>query len=352
MEESEKRRERLKAMRMEAAKADISIDSESSGILSHSLSNPLNENEPAPSTAVQYSRPRFDYYTDPMSAFSADKRRNNFSHQVSQGYSSMPPNMTSSPQAPGNIHSQSSSLGTPMGVAGPLGKPQGYTSNTWGGSYSSLNYNYPPNMRDVNLPNPSVGRGDTPHAVHGWGRGGIHSSSPRPQFLSHHDSPNMLDVNFPNSGAGWGDSPNAVHGWGRGVRYSNSPRPQLHSHHDSRRGIGHYSDWGRGRGVGPSARRGKDSKDPVSAELRPDLYYNKEMLEDPWKGMTPVIWKGPNSDGSWLPKSISVKKARPSPEASQKSVSQPSLAEYLATLNDTVNEPTHEEHEQSEVRES
>lgn len=91
MEESEKRRERLKAIRMEAAKGDISIDSESSGMVSHSLSNPLIENEPAPSTAVQYCRPRFDYYTDPMSAFSADRKRNNFLHQVSQGYSSVPP---------------------------------------------------------------------------------------------------------------------------------------------------------------------------------------------------------------------------------------------------------------------
>lgn len=104
--------------------------------------------------------------------------------------------------------------------------------------------------------------------------------------------------------------------------------------------------------MGSSARRGKYSKDPVSAELRPDLYYDEEMLENPWKGMSPVIWKGPNSDGSWLPKSISVKKARPSPEASQKSVSQPSLAQYLASLNDAVIEPTHEEHEQSEARES
>ncbi|XP_073145367.1 protein SICKLE-like [Henckelia pumila] len=408
MEESEKRRERLKAMRMQAAEADISIDSEGSGIVSRSLSNPLIENELAPSTAEQYSRPRFDYYTDPLSAFSADKRRSNFSHQVSHGYSSMPPNTTSSPgqrptQAPGDGQSsslRSSSLRNPIGVAGPLGKPEGNTSNTLGGSYSSLNYNYPPNMPDVNFPNSGVGRGDAPHAVHGWGRGGrysnsprpqlqylhgspnmldvnfpnsgvgkgdsphaVHgwgrgggySNSPRPQLQSHHGSPNMLDVDFPNSGVGGGDSPHAVHGWGRGGRYSNIPRPQLHSHHDSRHGTGRYSDWGRVRGrspgLGPSARRG-NSQDPVSAELRPDLYYDEEMFEDPWKGMTPVIWKGPNSDRSWLPKFLSFKKARPSPEASHKSVSQPSLAEYLATLNDTVNDPTHEEHEQSEVRES
>ncbi|XP_073285806.1 uncharacterized protein [Primulina huaijiensis] len=260
--------------------------------------------------------------------------------------------MTSSPgqrptHAPGGHRIQCSSLGAPMGAAGPLG-PRENISNTWSGSYSSLNYNNPPYMRDVNFPNSGVGRGGSPHAVHGWGRGGRYSNSP--ELQSHHDSPNMLDVNFPNSGVGQRDSPHAVHGWGRGGRFC--PRPQPHSRHHSRHGSGHYSDWGRGRGqslsLGPSARRGKDSQDPVSAELRPDLYYNKEMLEDPWKGMTPVIWKGPNSDGSWLPKSLSLKKTRPSPEASQKSVSQPSLAEYLATSNDTVNEPTHEEHEQPE----
>ncbi|XP_075518870.1 uncharacterized protein LOC142552870 [Primulina tabacum] len=204
-------------------------------MVSHSLSNPLIENEPDPSTAVQYSRPRFDYHTNPMSAFSADKRGNNFLHQVSQGYSRVPPNTTSSPgqrptHAPGGHRIQCSSLGAPMGAAGPLG-PRENTSNTWGGSYSSLNYNNLPYMRDVNFPNSGVGRGDSPHAVHGWGRGGRYSN--RPQLHSHHDSPNMLDVNFPNSGVAREDSPHAVHGWGRGGRYSNNPRPQLHSHHNS-----------------------------------------------------------------------------------------------------------------------
>lgn len=91
MEESEKRRERLKAMRMEAARAGINAESDSSGLVSGGLSNPLIEGESASPTPIQYPSPRFDYYTDPMSAFSGSKRRNNITYQVSQGHYNTPP---------------------------------------------------------------------------------------------------------------------------------------------------------------------------------------------------------------------------------------------------------------------
>lgn len=86
MEESEKRRERLRAMRMEAAQANVGNYAETS--LPNHLSNPLVESSAAmleqsePCTA-----PRFDYYTNPMAAFSATKKRGNFdNHGVSDNY--------------------------------------------------------------------------------------------------------------------------------------------------------------------------------------------------------------------------------------------------------------------------
>jgi hypothetical protein len=70
MEDSEQRKKRLKEMRLEA---DLAEDSgvEGSGVPGF-LSNPLAE---ASSTVLSTdSAPRFNYYTDPMNAFSSDKR--------------------------------------------------------------------------------------------------------------------------------------------------------------------------------------------------------------------------------------------------------------------------------------
>lgn len=70
MEESEKRRERLKAMRMEAAQSDANNDVENS-TQTRGLSNPLLET----TASNQDSCPqRFGYYTDPLAAFSGNKR--------------------------------------------------------------------------------------------------------------------------------------------------------------------------------------------------------------------------------------------------------------------------------------
>lgn len=86
MEESEKRRERLKAMRQEAAQAGNQGEAENS----MGLANPLIDSQPG--IAEPYSRPRFDFYTDPMAAFSADKRKSKHSPQVLQPYSTPPSN--------------------------------------------------------------------------------------------------------------------------------------------------------------------------------------------------------------------------------------------------------------------
>lgn len=204
-------------------------------------------------------------------------------------------------------HFNQSPLGSPMEVATPFGRPQGNSPNAWGGSGGAFNYSTPPNLsRGGNFRNPSFGRGDSPY------------------------------VNY---------------GRGRGQRYNSS------SHYESGRGGSSYSDSGRGRGrslgnttspgSGLSGRRGAGWHESVSAELRPDLYYRKEMVEDPWNMLTPIMWKGVNardSDKSWLPKSISMKKSKVSTEASQTSISQQSLAEYLASsFSDSTNEAVDDE---------
>lgn len=74
MEESEKRRERLRAMRMEAAQAEASSNAESLPGPG-SLSNPLlGDSATQPEQQQSYATPRFDFYTDPMSAFSSIKK--------------------------------------------------------------------------------------------------------------------------------------------------------------------------------------------------------------------------------------------------------------------------------------
>lgn len=76
MEESDKRKERLRAMRLEAT-TDVSSSFNQqtlNSILPPPLTNPLLENEDF-NVAATTAPPRFDFYTDPMAAYSTDKRR-------------------------------------------------------------------------------------------------------------------------------------------------------------------------------------------------------------------------------------------------------------------------------------
>ncbi|KAL3640835.1 hypothetical protein CASFOL_015803 [Castilleja foliolosa] len=313
MEESEKRRERLNAMRMEAAQTGVYSNSESPGSASNALSNPLIENETARVPSQQYTSPRFDFYTDPMAAFTGSKRRNNVPPQVSQGHFNPPPPrpmdqgmipnpayhypaMNSPDQGMFNqprAHFNPGPVGSPMGSNSPLYRPHQNPPNSWVGP---VNYGPP-----LNFP-----------------RGG----------------------NFPSPGFRPIDSTHVDYGQrGRGYQGQNS-----NFQYDSGRGRGRGRSYGgnsMSSGPGPGFRRGSGS-----GEQRPDLYYKKEMVEDPWISMQPVIWKGStcDSDKSWLPKSIAVKKSKASPEASNTSISQQSLAEYLAaSFNDSVDEVVEDE---------
>lgn len=90
MEESEKRRDRLKAMRMEAAQSEVSDAVDTSPLPSY-LSNPLAEGSATlPEEEDSCVTPRFDYYTDPMSAFSSNKRKSKVGNQIQQDYLTPP----------------------------------------------------------------------------------------------------------------------------------------------------------------------------------------------------------------------------------------------------------------------
>ncbi|KAI3948038.1 hypothetical protein MKX01_014637 [Papaver californicum] len=271
MEESEKRRERLKAMREEAnSEASHNVGTSMPTI---NLANPLAETSSVPQRPT--GARRFDYYTDPMAAFSGNKRSNNHMHQA-------PPNSFSSPITP------------PMQ------------------SYPSGPRNFYP------IPPPSyqqqrVFEATPHHSPNSW------RSPIAPPFHGNHGPPPEA-WNRPGGTGGYGYPSNSSsfggyrgNSFGRGVSprgsnytFSNSPNP------------------GTGRGGG----RGRGYHACTSARERPEMFYNKSMMEDPWKLLKPVLRNSVGSE-DWLPKSIPKKKPRTS-ESTNNVGSQQSLAEFLA----------------------
>lgn len=84
-------------MRMQAELAETTGDVvEASGSRIH-LSNPLIESSSStmPLQDVSHASPRFDFYTDPMAAFSSNKKKNNADVRGPPDYST-PPNFNSS----------------------------------------------------------------------------------------------------------------------------------------------------------------------------------------------------------------------------------------------------------------
>ncbi|XP_059461269.1 protein SICKLE isoform X2 [Corylus avellana] len=359
MEESEKRRERLKAMRMQAAQAEVSNNVESSGVPG-CLSNPLIE-----TSAVQEScTPRFDFYTDPMAAFSDSRKRSNAVNQIRPDSLNSPsaggsPTSRFSPSHPGprnpvmspspahqiqgswqsnqtmyeaqGFSYSSGPYRSPIGMASPFSMhPR--TPEAWNGPMGPTSFSSNPS-RGVHLPSPGFGpRGGSQCVNTEQGRGRWVSHSPSPvsgQGLSPSPRPGRGGGHWYGSsmspGSGQGLSPSPRPGRGGGRSYGSSMRP----------------------GLGWSSGRGQGSHTPQGAER----FYNESMLEDPWKFLKPVLWRSvvapvsrwntSYSSKSWTGKSHSTKKARVS-EASNKSSPQPSLAEYLAAsfneaLNDAAN---------------
>ncbi|XP_041003561.1 protein SICKLE-like isoform X2 [Juglans microcarpa x Juglans regia] len=319
MEDSAKRRERLKAMRMQADQAEVPNNSESTG-MPGCLSNPLIETA---TMAVQEScAPRFDFYTDPMSAFSDSKKSNKAGNQIRPDCFTSPSNSGSpmarfSPSLPGPrnpslAHQIQSSwspnqiMYQPQGMASPHQSSVGMAS-----PHRNLVGMASPHQSPVGIVSPFSMHPQTPEAWNGSTGPTSHSFSSNPSRGGHLPSPGFGPRGIPHPTLGSSGS----------RQYGSSMSP----------GLGQSS--GRGRG-GSHARFSAPGR-----ALGPEQFYNESMLEDPWKFTKPVIWKSmyasvnylnsPDSSNSWTTKSHSSKKARVS-EALNKSSHQPSLAEYLA----------------------
>ncbi|KAF5816782.1 putative protein SICKLE [Helianthus annuus] len=310
MEESTQRRERLKLMRLEAsqeaaAAATYNDDDPSTT----SLSNPFLQSTTNPeSQALQSVSQSFNYYTNPMAAFSGSRQPRPQRSQINETLPSPP------------LQPHINRMPNPQ-----MQQPQGQYANPHYANFSSPSWN-------ANSPHAGAYRGPgsvgfpspqthfTSSPSHGSGQG----SYPSPRFTNHpghgpgrgYHSPGPNFMNSPNHGSGQGGYPSSGPNQGRG--------------HWSGRGMGRGSGQGRGRG------RGGNHND-ISAEDRPDRFFNKSMVEDPWKFLEPVIWKSHKKQ--WLPQSLGAKKPRVL-ESPKQSSSQPSLAEILAA---SFNEATDDE---------
>lgn len=293
MEESEKRRDRLKAMRMEAAQADVS-NTAATSLPPNCLSNPLVETSSTVAVEQSFSTPRFDFYTDPMAAFSGNKKRSTVPNQIYQNFT--PPSISRSHLA---WHSPSS----PYGPRNP--EMNSSPSNQFQSNYS---------------PQQQIFHAQPPYHSFTPSRSPVRMNSPFPGHQGNDSYGPPHYYNNPTNSSRGGNirSP--------GFQPAGSP------------------SFSHGRGRGQRGGRGIGSHGQVSARDRPELFYNKSMVEDPWKFLKPVIWsrrdvklKNYIATPESL-KSAGMKKARVT-EGNSGSSSQPSLAEYLAaSLNEAVSD--------------
>ncbi|KAD6453187.1 hypothetical protein E3N88_07892 [Mikania micrantha] len=313
MEESAQRRERLKAMRMEASQEDATFNTDHSAV---NLSNPLIES----TTNSQITSQSFNYYTNPMAAYSGNKR-SQVSPQMTQDYSSTPQRPRTNKTLPSpSLQPHINELPNPQ-----MQQPPGHYANP---NYSSN----PP--RSSNLPSPSW-TGNGPQSRSYCGPGGIDFPILKTHFTSGSGQPGYPSPHFTNSPG---------HGSGRGYP---SPEPNFSNSPSHGSGQGGYPssgpNQGRGYGLGfknnmtsgPSSGRGRGrgrgrglGHNHLSAEDRPDRFFNTSMLEDPWKFLEPVIWKPLKKQ--WNPYSHRAKVSE--------SPRQSSLAEVLAaSFNEASN---------------
>ncbi|TKY56341.1 extensin protein [Spatholobus suberectus] len=316
MEDSEQRKKRLKEMRMQADQAEVSGGIEGSAMPSF-LSNPLIE---APSTMPSqdrsYAAPRFDYYTDPMSAFSSNKRSN---ANIQAAPDNFPPKFGSSPMAQYSSP-RPESTNAQMTLPPVQVSPAAYRNPVWSGPSGPAHYNFPFH--------PSSG-GTYPSPRFEPSGGPLYNSA---QGIAHQPSYS------PNPSPGYRNSPYPSPG------YRNSPSP------GQGRGRGFWRNTGSavsGRGSGQGLNfHGHQSNENTARG--PDRFYKRSMVEDPWKHLEPIIWKAidgslntshvPENSKPWISKSTSTKREGSS-AASVKSSSEPSLAEYLAAaFNEAAND--------------
>ncbi|KAM0935236.1 putative protein SICKLE [Dioscorea sansibarensis] len=322
-ETSEMRRQRLRALRMDADGA--SAPSPSSPL--PRLFNPLLHGPPFSSPGIDSTPPssRFDYYTDPMSAFSGSKRKGAFP-QHNTGFSSSP---VSRPPPP----SPSSAGPRSFQMAASHTPAQQFQVNQSPNQNSQMHY--PPHIPIQQFHvNQSPNQSSQMHCppAGSWRHPG--------QF----GAPCSGYRGSPGSSGPWGPPYNSRGRFtsptfgssGRGRNpMGYSGRGSFHSNHESPHRNSLTPGWSYGgRGPGGS-----------SARQETEQLYNKSMLEDPWQNLKPIVGNilvplaGPDF---WLPKSLMAKKAEVVESGTETSNnSQSSLAEYLAlSLEEAINNAT------------
>ncbi|CAN0923262.1 hypothetical protein LINGRAHAP2_LOCUS33486 [Linum grandiflorum] len=179
----------------------------------------------------------------------------------------------------------------------------------------AANYGFHPRPRYHRNPNYAPARTPTwsefadPAANYGF--------HPRPRY---HGNPNYAPARTPSVNHGQGNSTHRPN-LGYGGHQFPSSGGRWH------RGGGGRSQGGRWHGGSKGRGRGRDfqNRDSKSSEKKQDLlsFYDDSMVEDPWKGLEPIEWRG------IIAKPSSIGKKRPrSPKSSN---SEQSLAEDLAS---------------------
>lgn len=167
--------------------------------------------------------------------------------------------------------------------------------------------------------------------------------SPAPNQFHLNYSPGSYETPFSRhqatsptvSGAWNNSSPCYGRGYIRNLDYGHGRgSPKTNSGRGSCRGSNNFPSPGSGRTNG----RGRGSHAVISAKEQPGRFYRKSMVEDPWRFLKPVVrisvpitkdLRTPDTLKSWLPKSLSMKKAKIS-EVAAGFCYQTSLADCLS----------------------
>ncbi|OMO50777.1 hypothetical protein CCACVL1_30262 [Corchorus capsularis] len=324
-------------MRMEAAQAEVPDNVETSAMPGR-LSNPLS-----PTVQDDFSAPpRFDYYTDPMAAFAANKRRGKADNQSTQH------NFTPSTTGGWPMAKVSPSHPRPGNndVNPPLHHMQShYSLDHRMYQQQGPNNNFAPRGSPIIRSPSDMHYGDS-NALYGY-----QASATFPRAWNPSNAPRY--GNSPRTGFSPGDSP---YGRGQPQRFGNNPfpGPGQGGNFGAGRGRGRGYGGGFSHGMGRSGGRGwgyHGHSSPSNRTSEPKHFFKESMLEDPWQHLNPVLWRTreagmgslstPNSSGSWLPDSIR-KKPKVS-EASNNFNTQTSLAEFLAASFNKAVEDTQTE---------
>ncbi|MCO5557645.1 hypothetical protein L7F22_011212 [Adiantum nelumboides] len=306
---------------------------------------PLLHDSQQPSAAPS---PRFEFYTDPLAAFSGSQRNKKSRSSVGSGTPREPsPSPFRQPSfAP--PHPPGTGFSTPNAAfLGPNSNPS--PNLTPPGSFSPAKHgsNHQPGAHMLTTP----GHFNTSHAYsphHPVPRGNTYPNVTPPGSINAPISSNLGSsagglrfAPFTYSGTAHANFPASSHYNGRGSPSVPDTRAQSHG---SQRSWGSFkqSPGSSSRGTpGKSGGRGFHRLQGSYSDLvTSESFAKRSMLEDPWKHLLPVPFDSSvasrldscsaSSSRDWLPKSIGGMEKSPSLKGVSVLTSGPSLAESLA----------------------